>query len=177
MLIPLVLASVVETLVRLAEPWKSVYDDSKALSIVVVFVHLASLLVGGGLALATDRATLRVAGGTPTDRERHLAELGLTHRPVVASLAVSLLSGALLFFADVETFATSVVFWGKMAFVAVLLLNGLMMLRAERALRHPDTGVVPAGDVVLWRRLRVSAVVSGVLWLVTLLAGTVLVNS
>jgi len=169
----LALASIVETLAHAAEPWKDVYDDSKVLSVIVVFLHLASLLVGGGLALATDRATLRVAGADPVERERHLADLGLTHRPVVMALAVSFVTGALLFLADVETFATSAVFWGKMALVLLLLLNGLVMTRAERTLRD-DT--YDAADAIAWRRLQVSARLSGALWLLTLLAGTTLTN-
>ena len=49
---PMPLASVVESLARLAAPWKDLYDDNSALSVAVIFLHLAPLLVGGGLAIA-----------------------------------------------------------------------------------------------------------------------------
>ena len=158
MMPPLALAGVVASLTHAAAPWKQLYDDSKATATAVVFVHLASLLVGGGLALATDRATLRAAGGPPTERERHIEELGLTHRPVVVSLAVAFLSGVLLFLADVETFAVSIAFWAKMALVALLLLNGYGMTRLERRLRDGrEAPAVVGADGPLWRRLRTSA--------------------
>jgi len=169
---PPVLASVVASLTHAAAPWKHVYDDSKVLETIVVFVHLAALLVGGGIALATDRATLRALRGDAGERERQLAELGLTHRIVVPALLVAFLSGVLLFFADVETFATSIAFWIKMALVALLLFNGLLMTRYETALRRSSTG-----DAVPWSRLRTTAVASGVLWLATLLAGVALTNA
>ena len=167
------LASVVESLAHAAAPWKDLYDDSTALSVAVVFAHLASLLVGGGLALATDRATLRAARDAGAERERQLAQLAQTHRTVVGALVVSFVSGVLLFLADVETFAVSPAFWTKMALVALLLLNGLVMSRAESALRRGGA----AGDGAAWGRLRATAVVSAVLWLGTLFAGVVLTNA
>jgi hypothetical protein len=175
------LASVLDSLVALAQPWKDLYDDSTPLSVGVVYVHLAALLVGGGLALATDRATLRVGRGTAADRARHLTELGLTHRPVIAALGVAFVSGVALFFSDVETFAGSIVFWVKMGLVATLLLNGLVMTRIEGALRRHATElhgarVEPHEDSILWQRLRASAVASGALWLITLLAGVTLTS-
>jgi hypothetical protein len=178
MTLPFALAPIVQSLADAAAPWKRFYDDSKPAETAVVFVHLASLLVGGGLALATDRATLRVAGGAPTERERHIAELGLTHRPVVASLVVAFLSGVLLFAADVETFATSLAFWAKMALVALLLLNGFGMTRLEQRLRvGREAPSLLAADGPLWRRLRASAIASALLWLTTLLLGVALTNA
>ena len=173
MLVTPALASVVETLTKVAAPWKHVYDDSKVLETAVVFVHLAALLVGGGIALASDRATLRAARGDATTRARQLAELGLTHRVVILSLAVAFVSGVALFFTDVETFAGSAAFWIKMALVALLMLNGLLMTRAESVLRRAPDG----GDAAPWGRLRTTAVASGVLWLATLLAGVALTNA
>ena len=167
-----VLASVVETLTRVAEPWKHVYDDSKVLETVVVFVHVATLVIGGGIALAADRATLRALRGDAETRARQLAELGLTHRVVIVSLVILFVSGVALFFTDVETFAVSIVFWVKMALVALLLANGLVMTRTESALRRTSDG----GDIARWSRLRTTAVASGALWLATLLAGVALTN-
>jgi hypothetical protein len=167
------LASVVETLTRVAAPWKSVYDDSKVLETLVVFVHLAALLVGGGIALASDRTTLRASRADAPTRARQLEELGVTHRVVISSLAVAFVSGAALFLTDVETFAVSVAFWVKMGLVALLMLNGLLMTRTETALRRTPDG----GDAAPWARLRTTAVASGVLWLATLLAGVALTNA
>jgi hypothetical protein len=137
-------------------------------------VHLAALLVGGGIALASDRATLRAARGDAPARARQLAELGLTHRVVIVSLLVASASGVALFFTDVETFAVSAAFWVKMGLVALLLLNGLLMTRTESALRRAPGG---GDDAAPWARLRTTAVASGVLWLATLLAGVALTNA
>ena len=63
-------------------------------------------------------------------------------------------------------------FWVKMGLVALLLLNGLVMTRTESTLRR-----APNGDASAWGRLRTTAVVSGVLWLATLLAGVALTNA
>lgn len=175
---PLLLASVVETLAGLAEPWKSFYDDSTVASIVVVFLHLAALLVGGGFALAADRATLRAAAGGRDDRDRQLAHLALVHRSVVAALGLAFVTGALLFLADVETYAVSVVYWVKMGLVALLLLNGYLMKRHEDVLRRVGTSGTGGGDdAAAWGRLRLGAVLSGVLWLATLLLGVTLTNA
>ena len=163
--------SLVTRLAVSAEPWRSAYADSKALPLVVVFTHLASLLVGGGLAIAADRAALRAHAGTPTDRVRHIEELGYTHRPVVAALAMSAASGVALFFSDVEEFAASPLFWAKMALVVALLVNGWWMTRLERSLR-----TTTVDEAAGWRRLRSISITSVALWLLTLLAGTALAN-
>src|SRR3982750_3449599 len=44
------------TLARLAEPWNSLYSDSKAVSSAVLFLHLVPLLFAGGAAITADRA-------------------------------------------------------------------------------------------------------------------------
>lgn len=163
----------VERLSNLAAPWHDTYAGSSVLPSAVLFAHFAALLVGGGLALAADRATLRAAARTSEDRDRQLDALGETHRLVVGALAMLFASGGLLFLADVETFAVSRVFWTKALLVALLLANGLAMTRMERALRGATT---PESADALWRRLRRSALASVGLWLVTVLAGTVLTN-
>jgi hypothetical protein len=87
---------------------------------------------------------------------------------VIVSLVVLFVSGVALFLTDVETFAVSIVFWVKMALVALLLVNGLVMTRTESALRRTaDVG----DDGARWGRLRTTALASGALWLVTMLAG------
>jgi hypothetical protein len=163
-----IVPELVARLAQIAEPWQSAYSNSSALPVAVVFVHLASLLVGGGLALAADRGTLRIARAEPAGRGRHLEALAHTHRPVVAALALVLTSGLLLALTDVEEYATSRTFWVKMTLVALLLGNGALMTRTEAALQaDPD-------DARGWSRLRASAFASGVLWLAVVLAGTTL---
>lgn len=170
------LPPVVASIAAAAAPWKDFYGDSKVAETAVLFAHLGALLVGGGLAIAADRATLRaVRGGRPLDTEtgvRARAELASTHVPVVVALAVVFASGALLFLSDVETFWGSPVYWAKMSLVALLLVNGFLMTRTERAL-----AAASPGEAAPWGRLRVHAVASLALWLVTMLAGVALANS
>src|SRR4051794_5912341 len=40
-----------------AEPWRRLYSHSTLVSTLVLFGHIGGLLAGGGLALASDRAT------------------------------------------------------------------------------------------------------------------------
>ena len=157
-------------LARLAEPWNSLYSDSKVVSSAVVFLHLLPLLVAGGAALSADRATLRAARGTTDDRARQLGELARVHAVVLGGLALSFVSGVLLFLSDVDEYLGSPVFWVKLGFVGLLLLNGFMMTRTEKALAS-------GGDeTALWARLRTISVLSLVLWTTTTLVGVVLMS-
>ncbi len=169
---PVASLSAVERLATFAEPWQSVYSDSAPIATAVLFVHLAALVVGGGFALAADRGTLWAWRGEPDDRTRHLTLLRLTHGPVLAALGAAFVSGVLLFLADVEAYATSPLYWAKMALVFLLLANGFAMSRTENVLRADRAR--EAGVERLWRRLRAHALLSAVLWLVTVLAGTAL---
>ena len=90
---------------------------------------------------------------------------------VLASLALSFVSGIALFAADIETFFGSWIFWLKMALIALLLANGAVMNRAERTLR-----VHGADADAAWRRLRTVAITSLALWLTITLAGMALLN-
>ena len=133
--------AIIARLTDLAEPWRARFDDSTPLSTAVLFVHLGAMLVGGGLAIAADRGTWRAARAERSGaRRRQLVEIAGTHRPVIAALTLVMLSGALLFLADVGTYATSVAFWVKMGLVAVLLGNGLLMTRLETKLRDDALG-------------------------------------
>jgi len=164
-------ASATTGLARLVEPWAHLYADSKTVATVVTFGHIASLLMAGGLAVATDRATLRALRLAAAERGRHLEELAGVHRLVVGGLGLSVITGALLFASDVETFVGSWIFWLKMALICVLLANGYVMTRAEEALRADASDAAPA-----WVRLRRSALVSVGLWYVITLAGVALAN-
>ncbi|HEV2147060.1 MAG TPA: hypothetical protein VGR37_06640 [Longimicrobiaceae bacterium] len=153
-----------EALLQIAEPWASLYNDSPPLQTVVLFAHLAGMLLGGGFALAADRATLLASHAGFMERERQLSELGMTHRPVEAGLAVTLASGLLMLAADLETYLVSVVFWTKMGLIVLLLVNGYLLQRTGKVLSQDPGGA--------WDRLRTAAVVSIALWLAVLLAGT-----
>ena len=157
-------------LARLAEPWNSLYSDSKAVASAVLFLHLVPLLLAGGAAITADRATLRAARGTADDRARQLRDLGRAHAVVVGGLALSFVSGVLLFLSDVDEFLGSPVFWVKLGLVGLLLLNGFMMTRAEKALGSGGE------EKALWARLRTISVLSLILWTVTTLVGVVLTN-
>lgn len=164
-----------------AAPWQSLYSDSAIISSAVLFAHLGALVIGGGMAIAADRATLLLgvpstadASARETDRARHALELRALHRPVIIALAIMMASGVLLALADVEAFAASRAFWVKLALVALLLANGARLARAEQSINAAtgDATSVDAG----WRRLRAASVASLVLWLATMLAGVALTN-
>ncbi|HEX7979491.1 MAG TPA: hypothetical protein VF461_12875 [Gemmatimonadaceae bacterium] len=160
-----------EVLTRLVEPWAHFYSHSKVASTIVTFLHIAPLVVGGGLAIALDRAALRLDANDRLVRERHLTELASVHRIVLSALVVLLLSGLAMLAADLDTFLGSWVFWLKMALIVALLANGARMTRLERALAGPAGA---AADQ--WLRLRGIAITSLVLWLAITLAGVVLTN-
>lgn len=159
-------------LVRLAQPWADVYSHSTAVSTTVTFLHIAALLFGGGVAVGADRGTLRSLKLEAAMRGTHLDELAALHRVVLTGLTLSLVTGVLLLAADLDTFLGSWVFWTKMVLVLLLLINGYLMTRSERALRAE-----PSPESVHWRSLRRSAITSLVLWFVITLAGVVLVNA
>lgn len=173
---PPALLSAVDALASALAPWQSAYADSAALSTGLTAAHLVALLFGGGLSVATDRATLRAAGHPAAARRRQLDELGAAHRPVLAALALLFVSGALIAAADVETFLAAPVFWAKLALVGLLLANGLAMTRTERALRRAEAAGHEAAPR-LWARLRASAAASLLLWTAITVVGVVLVNA
>ena len=157
-------------LARLAEPWNNLYSDSKVVSATVVFLHLVPLLLSGGAALSADRATLRASRGSAEDRTRQLGDLARVHALVLGGLALSFASGVLLFLSDVDEFLGSPWFWIKLGLVGLLLLNGFVMTRTERALAGGGNGTA------LWARLRTISMLSVTLWIATTLAGVVLMT-
>lgn len=136
------------------------------LSVTLTFVHLVGILLGGGLAIATDRASLRLSPATAPDWPQELTRLASVHRWVLAGLALIFASGLLMMLTSFETFAVSAVFWIKMGLIALLLGNGFVRMRAETALRQ--------GRATGWGQFRAASVASLVLWFVILLAGTLL---
>lgn len=168
----------VERLVAVLSPWQAVYSNSKILPAVVTTVHLMALLFGGGLAVAADRATLRVGRRGAADQSVQLMELRAVHRPVLIALVALFASGVLLTAADLKTYLDAPIFWVKLALVALLLLNGVVLERTEARLRAlAAREVVPTERIAhLWQRLRASSVCSLALWTATLVAGALLVN-
>lgn len=167
----LVILAPPELLVTLAAPWAHFYGDSAVAATVVTFLHIAPLVVGGGVAISLDRKTLQLRSNEHDRCARHLAELGSTHRLVMGALALTFASGVALLAADLETFWGSWIFWLKMGLVALLLVNGSRMNRLERALATPRGDADPR-----WRLLRQVAIASLVLWLATTFAGVALQN-
>lgn len=146
--------------------WADVYHHSVWLSVTLLYLHLGGILLGGGLAVATDRASLRLSPATTLDWPHELNRLASVHRWVMAGLALIFASGALMTLTEFATFATSAVFWAKMGLIALLLGNGFVRMRAETALRQ--------GQASGWRRFRRTSVASVVLWFLILLAGALL---
>lgn len=161
---------VLSALTELASAWGEYYGDHAVLRTAVTFAHVGGLLVSGGLALASDRTVLRIREASMPERKLRLDDLRRLHRTVVAGLAVVVVSGLALFFADFETFFGSWLYWLKMGLFALLLGNGLLVVRAQRALdQDPES-------VSFWQRLQRAAAVSATLWLLIALLGTALVE-
>src|SRR5438128_8228705 len=149
---------------QLLARWAHLYGHTPV-SATVTYLHLVGILVGGGVAVAADRASLRLSPATP-DWSQELARLASVHRWVLGGLTLIFASGLLMMLAELGTFATSVVFWSKMGLIALLLGNGYVRMRAETALRR--------GVAAAWGGFRRASVASLVLWLAILLAGTLL---
>ncbi len=160
-----------DTLVELAKPWAKFYSKSTPAQNVILFAHLAGLLGGGGIAVATDRAIWKARAATDEVRARVLAEVAGTHRPVITGLVLAMISGALMTAADLETYVTSPIWWGKMGAVGLLLANGAWLRSIDTAaLRAP--GVTPA----TWAKFTLSSRLSLTLWFVVVLIGVMLGN-
>jgi hypothetical protein len=153
---------------HLLESWASLYANHAALRTSIEFLHLGGLVAGGGCAITADLATITAARDASATRATQLHLLKRTHHIVVAGLVALTSSGLLLFTADVETFWYSRIFWIKMCLMALLVLNGALLMLGERRLTR--------GDVRAWARLHHTAVVSLVLWFLTTLAGAALPN-
>jgi hypothetical protein len=161
-----------ETLESALKPWAEWYSHTKPAQVAVEFLHVGGLLVGGGFALASDRAVLRALPSDLDQRRHVLRELSTIHRAVVVALAVSAISGVLLLASDVGTFLVSPVYWTKMTLVLLLLANGYLVIRAEQRLNAD-----PSPGNGAWSRLKLGAIASIALWLSTTLAGIILSNT
>ena len=163
----------IRQIAQMLEPWKNLYGNSAVVSTTVVSAHILALVVGGGLAIAADRTTLRTLSCPGPARPWLLEELHDVHRPVLIGIVALVATGILMVAADFETFMLSIVFWVKMGLLAVLLVNGAFLYRAESSLAGAArTGVEP--DDKFCTRLRLSARLSISLWLVITVGGAIL---
>lgn len=173
-----------ETLVSLCEPWATFYADHQPFATAVIVVHILAMFIGGGLAIATDRAILRSAAGSADATRAVIADLSTTHTVVIAALSVSFVSGVALFASDLATFSGSTVYWTKLGAIVALLVNGLRMRRSERRVVEALNGLSPHTSempvpfpVSNWGSVRRTAGISLTLWLLIVTLGVVLSNS
>ena len=90
----LLVMGVVDGLARLLEPWSSLYRNSPAVQTTLTFLHLAGIFLGGGFAIATDRATFIAVAARVSGQIRHLQHLHTIHRPVILGLVIAISSGS-----------------------------------------------------------------------------------
>jgi hypothetical protein len=152
----------------LLDTWSSLYSNHAALRTSIDFLHVGGLVAGGGCAVAADRMILMAIRDDSSAREARLSTLKGIHRIVLVGLVVVIASGVLMFGADVDMFIVSKVFWLKMGLMLLLMVNGLVLVRAERR--------VEEGDQSAWTPLKYTATLSLVLWFLTTLAGSALPN-
>ena len=164
--------SFIESLAAALKPYADFYSHSKPAETVVTFLHIAGVMVGGGLAMASDRMALRLGTAGEDDRRRLLRDFHDVHKPVLISLSVVVVSGAAMVLSDVETFLVSPVYYVKLACFALLLGNGFVMTRTEGILTAD-----PSPKNKAWGRFRLNAMASITLWLATALVGVWLVNA
>jgi uncharacterized membrane protein len=145
--------------------WAVYYSDHQMVSLVVRYLHIAALMVGGGTALAIDRLVLGSAR-VRTDERRQAALNALhgSHVVVVPALIVVTVSGVLMAAADWSTFVASQLFWIKMGSFVLLLANGGALVAAERAFAK-------GADTRMWRRVILASGTSFLLWLFILWMG------
>jgi len=158
-----------QVLIDLTAPWGDFMKHSKLAKTIVIFFHVAAIVVGGGIAIGLDRLTLRLSRGDSADRGRHLAELARTHNIVIGSLALSIISGLALVASEIDNFPTSWIFWVKMGFILVLLVNGARMKNIET--KMASAGPPSHSD---WARLHRAAMASVTLWLTITFLGVAL---
>ena len=157
-----------DALTPMAQSWNAIYSNHPVLRTGIGFAHIAALVGAGGCAIMTDRTILAISRLDPSARLARLGALHSTHRFILTGLAVIFMSGLLLLAADLDTYLHSVVFWVKIALVALLCANGAVIVRVGRR--------VSAGDVGAWSTLRYASIASLSLWFLTTLLGAGLPN-
>lgn len=153
----------------LATTWGSFYSNHAAMRTTIAFAHVGGLVAAGGASMMADREILSTYRRR---RERNgsavLRTVRKTHGLVLAGLAIVIASGVLLFAADLDAYLVSRLFWLKMALVVALMINGVVLTKAERrASSNPDHS---------WETLHWTAIASLSLWFLTTFIGTALPN-
>ena len=72
-------------------------------SAAVTYVHLGGILVAGGFAIVTDRASILLLREAEPDYQRELSRMGNVHVWVLGGLTVAAASGLLMLLADTST--------------------------------------------------------------------------
>jgi hypothetical protein len=147
--------------------WSGYYGNHQLVSVTIRSLHLAGLALGGGAGLWTDWQILRTVRGVQGDRESVLKLLSRAHAYVVPWMIVLGATGLLMTAADTSTFLVSNVFWIKMSMVFLLACNGIALILLENRARQ-------FGIMAVWPKLIIVSSISGLLWLTTLFAGTLL---
>lgn len=166
--------SVLHQLTVALEPWKTYWADHTSVSNAITAGHVVALLLGGGLAIAADRMTLRVVRRSAPERAMHAQELHDTHRPVVIAIAFIVLTGLLMLGSDIAEFVAKPIYWIKMGMVVLLLINGLMLQRAEMRVLAGTTNSNAMSPDGLWKHIALYARFSITLWIAITVAGIVL---
>jgi hypothetical protein len=152
----------------LATTWGSSYANHAALRTIIAFGHVGGLVAAGGASMVADREILSASRRRGQGGSAALRTINKTHRAVLAGLAVVIASGALLFAADLDAYLVSRLFWIKMALVVALMINGAILMRAERRVSNNLCDS--------WGTLQWTAIASLSLWFLTTLIGTALPN-
>ena len=163
------------TVDALAEPWQKLYAHSTIVATLVLFGHLAGLVVAAALTFTTEASALRLDPADDSERRRYLRVAAASRRASGVALVVAMSFGILLFLADLEAFVVSPVFWAKMSFIVLLLGNVLVASRIDARLGSEDETPAQRRDR-LWRRRRASAWAAAVLWFALLLCGSALAS-
>jgi hypothetical protein len=150
------------------EIWTSFYANHAVIRTFLGFFHIGGLVLGGGCAISADRLVLLAVRRNALERAGQLETLRGTHRIVLISLAVVIVSGFLLFAADTDVLLHSVLFWLKMGLIVALMANGFLLVRAGWRAESDTAGA--------WRMLRITSAASIALWMLTTLAGAALPN-
>ena len=124
----------------------------------ILFMHTIGLGFLVGFNLAVDLRILGFAGTLP------LAPFERFYRIMWAAFWINALSGTALLVADATTKLTNRVFYIKMGFIALAVIN--MTLIRRRVFRDPEIGRAPVGGFA-----RMLAVMSIVLWAGAITAG------
>lgn len=151
-----------------AAPWGSIYSNHAALRTIIAFAHVGGLVAAGGASFVADRQILSAFRRRTPDGSAGLRTVHNAHSVILAGLMVVIVSGVLLFAADLDAYLVSRLFWIKMALVVALMVNGAILTRAERrASNNLDDS---------WETLKWTAIASLCLWFLTTFIGTALPN-